>query len=256
MTELEDITADYLKNYKKPFLHTGTSVNPSVKICMALQQKTEQSPWIIENPVVKGKVTTGFYVNTNEGDALALTLKEYNFEAEVADHKLYQAITLPAGHYIFGVKQKAAIEDEGSYIVVAEGNSIPDTENIAEALASAKFSEGEVSFTVAKETTVSVGLLMNTRGNNNLIIENFFIAKKITNDDFTWTDIENVGEEQSVIKVNVRGSEVEFCTESARRVTVYNVYGAVVADEVVDGVLRLSLPRGIYLIEGTKFIVR
>ncbi|MBQ5730132.1 MAG: DUF5013 domain-containing protein, partial [Bacteroidaceae bacterium] len=256
MTELEDITADYLKNYKKPFLHTGTSVNPSVKICMALQQKTEQSPWIIENPVVKGKVTTGFYVNTNEGDALALTLKEYNFEAEVADHKLYQAITLPAGHYIFGVKQKAAIEDEGSYIVVAEGNSIPDTENIAEALASAKFSEGEVSFTVTKETTVSVGLLMNTRGNNNLIIENFFIAKKITNDDFTWTDIENVGEEQSVIKVNVRGSEVEFCTESARRVTVYNVYGAVVADEVVDGVLRLSLPRGIYLIEGTKFIVR
>ena len=97
---------------------------------------------------------------------------------------------------------------------------------------------------------------MNTRGYTNLIIESFYLAKKITNDDFAWSDIENVTEEQSVIKVNVKGSEVEFCTEAARRVTVYNVYGAVVADEVVDGVLRLSLPSGIYLIEGTKFIVR
>lgn len=256
MTELDDFAATYLKNYKKPFLHTGTSVNSSVKICMGLQQNSEQSPWNIENPVVNGNITTGFYVNTNEGDALALTLKEYDFEAEVADHKLYQTITLPAGHYVFGVKQKVAMQDDNSYIVVAEGNTIPDTEDITEALASAKFTEGEVSFTVSKETEVTVGLLMNTRGYTNLIIESFYLAKKITNDDFAWSDIENVTEEQSVIKVNVKGSEVEFCTEAARRVTVYNVYGAVVADEVVDGVLRLSLPRGIYLIEGTKFIVR
>lgn len=254
--ELDDYAADYLKNYQKPFLHSGNSVNSSVKICMQLLQNSEESPWIIENPSVSGKITTGFYVNTNEGNALALTLKDYNFDAELSNHKLYQTITLPAGHYVFGIKQQSSVRDDESFIVVAEGNTIPDTENIAEALSTATLTEGEVAFTLAKETTVSVGLLMNSRGATNLLIERFFLAKKYTNDDFAWAGIDETKANDSLVKVNVREGEVEFCTDAARRVTVYSVYGVVVLDEVVDGSLRVVLPRGVYIIEGTKFIVR
>ena len=256
MSKREDVSADYLTNYKRPFLHTGIPVNSSVKVCMGLLQNSEQSSWVVLNPIVKGNVTTGFYVNTGEGDAMALTLKDYNFEGQVSDHKLYQTITLPAGHYVFGFEQISSVRDDDSYIVVAEGVTIPDTEFIAEALAIAKFSSGEVAFTLGKETTVSVGLLMNTRGSMTLTIDRFFIEKKISNDDFAWSDIESTTDEQAVVQVNVRRGEVELCTQAPRRVVVYSVYGAVVADEVVDGSLRLSLPRGVYLIEGTKFIVR
>lgn len=254
----EDISADYLTNYRMPFLSTGSYVNSSSKACVELLQNSEQSTWVIENPSVSGRTVTGFYVNKDSGDALALTLKELNFDAELADHKLYQTVKLPAGYYVFGFEETTDAVDDYSYIVVAEGAGLPNTENLAtEALASAAFAEGEVMFMLTEETEVSVGLLMNTRGSVNMLFKRFYLEKKESNDDFSWTSIDDTSlSDTSKVTVNVARNYVEISTVVPYRVSIYNVYGVLVYNAVVDGTRRIELPKGIYVIDGTKFVVR
>ena len=259
--EREDITENYLTNYEMPFLHSGKSVNDyEAGRYMEILQNSDNSTWVVENATVNGKVKTGLYVDVKNNSALALTLKDYDFEGSVQNHKLYQTVKLPAGHYVFRVEDISGMNDDESYIVVNEGVGLPDTDDLEKsALASSLLPSKMVEFSVQKaENTVSLGLLMNTRGARTMQIKGFYLEKKNSNDDFVWAGVDEVVSEENpnAVQVNVRRNAVEFVTSAPRRVTVFNVYGAPVYDAVVDGVATLVLPNGIYVIEGNKFMVR
>lgn len=259
--EREDITENYLTNYEMPFLHSGKSVNDyEAGRYMEILQNSDNSTWVVENATVNGKVKTGLYVDVKNNSALALTLKDYDFEGSVQNHKLYQTVKLPAGHYVFRVEDISGMNDDESFIVVNEGVGLPDTDDLEKsALASSLLPSKMVEFSVQKaENTVSLGLLMNTRGARNMQIKGFYLEKKNSNDDFVWAGVDEVVSEENpnAVQVNVRRNAVEFVTSAPRRVTVFNVYGAPVYDAVVDGVATLVLPNGIYVIEGNKFMVR
>ncbi|MFM9709782.1 DUF5013 domain-containing protein, partial [Streptomyces galilaeus] len=83
--------------------------------------------WKIENPTIFRDIITGIHVDTSLGQAMAITMKTDDFEGEVNNHKLYQTITLPAGHYAFGVEGLTDITTEEGFVVVAAGAGLPDT---------------------------------------------------------------------------------------------------------------------------------
>lgn len=254
----EDVTAKYMTNYKAPFLHTDTRVS---KITLAkdyyeLLQDDETSRWKIENAVENNNITTGISVDTGNEDQLALLTKTYQFADRVTDHKLYQTVTLPAGHYVFGVERADEKTDEASYIVVAKGDTLPDTKKLStDAIASADMSGSEVAFTVYADTEVSLGLVFNTRGQLTQRFNRFFIEKKISNDDFTWTGIDGVTDNSAVATFTPRSGGVLISTGRPAKVTISAVSGVSVFSGVVEGSKFVSLPAGIYITAGHKFIV-
>ena len=77
--------------------------------------------------------------------------------------KMYQTITLPAGHYIFsGTHFPEFIQNycgpDMGFIVVAKGESIPDKNQLSTAIAyHDTFDDPSVEFTLDTETKLSVG---------------------------------------------------------------------------------------------------
>ena len=175
-----DITAEHLNNYAKPFVHSGTCVNPALPTrTFALQG------WTIENAVTEGDVTTGAHVDAGKTSCLTVTTKWDNFAAILNDHKVYQTVTLSAGYYTFEAVYDDAYEGQcgESYIVVAEGNTLPVTATLDEALGYATMqpkgnvSTNKVTFILSKETTVSMGLLINISGQSCMNIQRFALKK-------------------------------------------------------------------------------
>lgn len=256
----EDVTASYLTNYQMPFLHSDNMVNSAENgRYMELLQGVSESTWVLQNPTVSGNVVTGWHVDTAEGNVLSLMMKNAGFESSVSNHKLFQTLTLPAGHYVFGIKEQAAVSDYESYVVVSEGAGLPDTDDLLNGcIAWALLSDKEVEFTLTAETEVSLGLLLNTRGECNMQIAAFFLEKKLSNDDFSWVGVECIKENEvrNNVTVNVYSDCVKIATVKPRRVDIYSVTGVLVYGEYVDGEAVVSLPKGMYVIDGCKFFVR
>ena len=105
----------------------------------------------------------------------------------MADHAAYQTITLPAGTYTFTAYYDETYEGEcgNSYLVVANGAGLPTTANIAsQAIASQAMSpksstvkSNSVTFTLSKESTISLGLVINMSGKQCLAIKQFSLER-------------------------------------------------------------------------------
>ena len=256
-----DVTADYLTNYRKPFLASDATVNPSdANRFRALLQGSPQSTWKVENPTVFRDVITGVYVDGKLDNAMALMLKDMDFEAEVTNHKAYQTIMLPAGYYAFGMEGKGTVMERESYFVVAGGEGLPDTDKLsAGALAYAPFSAGEVVFGVDSPTRVSVGMLLNLRGETTLEFHRFYLETLFTNDDFSATGIssELAGSFSSEApSVSIEGRTVHISVPSPRRVSACTLAGLPVFDGWVRDVVSLKLEPGFYVIAGRKIVLR
>ena len=175
-----DITAEHLNNYAKAFAKSNTCVNPNLPTrTFALQG------WTIENAVTEGNVTTGAHVDTGKSSCLTVTTKWDNFAAILNDHKVYQTVTLPAGYYTFEAVYDDSYEGQcgQSYIVAAEGNTLPATAALDEALGytamqpKGSVTTNKVTFILTKETTVSLGLLINISGQSCMTIQRFALKK-------------------------------------------------------------------------------
>lgn len=258
--ERPDVTADYLTNYQMPFLMTDETVNPyDAERYRVLLQDSPQSAWKIENPTIFRDVITGIHVDTSLGQAMAITMKIDDFEGEVNNHKLYQTITLPAGHYAFGVEGLTDIATDEGYVVVAAGVGLPDTENLGkQALAYSELSKKEVVFTVSKPTEISVGLLLNARGEMTMAFRRFYLETLFSNDDFSWTGIASpgVGAEMSRPQIRINGRTVVISCGVPQRVAVYTPSGLPVYSGQVNGSVSVELAPGVYIVAGQKIVIR
>ena len=171
-----DVTAQYLTNYQKAFSSSNTCVNPNLPTrTFALQG------WTIENTIVENGITTGAHVDKGKSSCFTVTTKWDGFSTKLSDHKVYQTVTLPAGFYTFEAQYDNSYEGQcgESFIVAAAGNTLPSTSEVSQSLARSimtpkgSVSSNKITFTLTKETTVSLGLLVNMSGESCMTIQRF-----------------------------------------------------------------------------------
>jgi len=161
-----DISADYLTNYKNPFI-TGTgSVNSNNSSrFLRLAMRTARSRWLDANAVVSGGITTGAHIDTHHGSDITFETQWSGFATPLLDYRLWQYFTLPAGKYKFSVKFSESSEAQESRLVVCNGKvMVSDDKCEEEAIAWCKLVDGSLSFTLSEETLVSVGIIVNLTG--------------------------------------------------------------------------------------------
>ena len=173
----ENVTKDYLANTKTQFRHTTVQMNDTKS-----GRWYELRDWKLENQVKNGKVTTAAcYDGYKNGDFTVAT--GWDGFADLKDHKVYQVVKLPAGLYSLTVTYGQHDQSAGSYLVVAAGNKLPDTENLSTAIASQAM-EGKgnggtntLHFTLDKETEVAIGMVVNMTGQRIFCISDFMLTK-------------------------------------------------------------------------------
>ncbi len=173
----ENVTKDYLANTKTQFRHTTVQMNDTKS-----GRWYELKDWKLENQVKNGKVTTAAcYDGYKNGDFTVAT--GWDGFADLKDHKVYQVVKLPAGLYSLTVTYGQHDQSAGSYLVVAAGNKLPDTENLSTAIASQAM-EGKgnggtntLHFTLDKETEVAIGMVVNMTGQRIFCISDFMLTK-------------------------------------------------------------------------------
>ncbi len=254
-TKREDVSADYLTNYKTPFLHTGEKVSSADQFMYLLEDETT-STWVAENGIFENDAYTGFCVNVEKEDMLVVATKEYDFASMLTDHKLYQTITLPVGHYVFGAEPVEIYTDVENYVVVNAGKGLPNSADLPRtAIAQAPLNDLEVSFSLYEETEVSVGVVSNMRGEAEQHIRRFWLERKKTNDAFETGICTPTVSDDNVRITPVDGGVIVSAAVPAD-VCITNVSGVVVYRSSVSGTRTIALPAGFYIAGGTKFIVR
>lgn len=199
----QDVTAEYLHNYKKPFSYDKSkTVNPANST-----RWYAINDWTLENTVTSGSTISGVHVDLQKNTCFTATSGWDGF-ANLADHKAYQTVTLPAGAYTFSTVYDATYEGQcgSSYLVVAEGEGLPNTSELGEkALGYARMQDKSVApercnsvvFFLSEPKTVSLGLVVNMGGNKLMALESFSLmrgevitldADNVTGYDLTVSD--------------------------------------------------------------------
>lgn len=178
-----DVSAEYLKNYKKSFKYDAkTCVNPN------LSSRTYAiTDWTLENGITNGSITTGAHVDKGKNLCFTVTTGWDNFASTLTDHKAYQTITLPSGSYTFEVAYDGTYEGQcgNSYLVVAQGKGLPNTDDLADgSLAyqlmqpkSGNNSSNCLTFVLTEETEVSLGLVVNMSGQLCMALQSFSLTR-------------------------------------------------------------------------------
>ena len=255
-----DVTADYLTNYAAPFLHTDKGITTEAGMENLVQVLTNdaKSAWVLENPTLKGDtISTTLAVDTKNGDLLTLITKTGEFSPRVYDHKFYQTITLPAGHYIFGFEYADGDIDDESHIVVNKGAGLPNKNQLrSHAYAYTLMSNGELAFDLADETEVSVGLVLNSRGQMKQNFKRFYLERKITNMPGDVTGIELPSADGSnAVDVAAQMGGVSLTAANGANVRIVTASGVSLFNGYVKGTRFVALPKGIYLVNGQKVLV-
>lgn len=260
-TKRKDITTQYLKNVSLPFVASGGSVNPSnMSRFLKLSQNTTTSPWVLENTVTEGSVTTGFHVDTNKAKAMTMTTAWDGFAKSINDHKAYQTIKLPAGYYVFGINSYAEFAADGSYLVAAAGKGLPNTMDLDKAsLGYNSLTEKEMQFGVPAESEVSLGLLINMSGSSCLTLKNLYLEEKIFEEYGTPSSAEQpetslAGLNEDIL-VRVDGRQLTLTTRRNQQVVIADISGTVIFNGTVCGTRQFSLEKGFYLVNGKKIMI-
>lgn len=256
-----DCTDQYLTNYLMPFRSTSKTVNPmNSSRFVELEQGTAQSAWKLENSVSGLRVTTGFHVDKNKASAMTLTTSWDGFAEVIKDHKAYQTVTLPAGYYVLGVEGYQEFAASGSYLVAANGKGLPTTENVSRnSIAYAPLADQEVGFVVSdQDQEVSLGILANMSGKSCLTLKRVYLEKKVFEEYGTpTTDIESseTATAEPRLQIVVHNGSLDITSDVMQRVRVVSVSGLTCFDRDVQGTVRLSLAKGIYIVNGKKVMV-
>ena len=170
-----DISAAYLTNYKNPFITASGTVNPNNSSrFLKLAMRTSRSKWQDANAVVSGSITTGAHIDTSHHNDIQFETQWSGFATSLLDYRLWQAVTLPAGKYHFSVTLGDVDDAQNTRLVVCEGKTmVSDAECEEKALAWCKIMDGSVSFSLAEETDVSLGIIVNLTGQTSFGINAF-----------------------------------------------------------------------------------
>ena len=243
----EDITAKHLKNYTKPFNCTKTCVNPSLPT-----RTFALTGWTLENTITEYGITAGAHVDKGKESCFTVTTGWDTFASKLTDHKAFQTITLPAGCYTFAAEYGSYEGQCGSsYLVVAEGNTLPATGDLAdEALAytamkpkgSATNNTNAVTFVLAEESTISLGLLANMSGSICLTLQRFSLTQEPMTVFGTTEEI---------------FTEITYVTDdTATAAAPKGIYDLTGRQLRQDSCSTEGLAPGIYIIDGRKTIVK
>ena len=239
---MKDITAEYLSNYAKSFTDDYKCVNPNLS-----SRAFGLTKWTLENTITSGSITTGAHVDYGKNRCLTITTGWDSFASTLNDHKVFQTITLPAGFYTFTAEYDATYEGYcgGSYLVVAQGNTLPVTDNLDEAIAYVAMKEksaatsNTLTFTLNQETTVSIGLLVNMSGNICMTLQKFTLTQSQVTTFGTTQEIPDGIEAVTIKAIAPKG--------------IYDLMGRKVRSnsQWTDG-----LAPGVYIIDGRKTVVK
>lgn len=179
----EDVSETYLRNYRAPYTYDpNTPISPFSK-----RRFMKITDWTLENAVEsKNGVITTVHVDREKNDQFTCTTTWDNFYPTLTDHKAYQTIKLPAGMYTFvaNYDEKYEGECENSYLVVAKGKGLPDTNRLSEALNATLMSpksatmSNKLEFLLQEETEVSLGLVINMTNKKCMVIHDFQLLSK------------------------------------------------------------------------------
>jgi len=252
-----DITSTYLRNYKAAFA-TGTGyVNGTSRF------KKLGSPWIQENSVVQGSVTTEFHVDTNKGSNLTITTTWDGFANQVKNLKLYQVVTLPAGAYEL-VSKTGSYESNynPNFLAVAAGRGLPDYGDLAsDALGYARCDKNCV-FILNEPTEVSIGMVSNQSGQKCHTISQFVLYSTEMHElkpgeiyDGIDALQEEVNAEPTLQAFGGLGN-IRIVVEEPQEVVVVALSGAVVWQGSVVKQATIPAHKGLYVVNHQKVIVR
>ena len=230
-----DISAAYLTNYQNPYLKGSGMVNPNNSSrFLRLAMRTTRSRWQDANAIVNGNITTGAHIDTSHHSDIQFETQWSGFATPLLDYRLWQPVTLPAGRYTFSITPGDVDDMQTSRIVACEGATmVSDAECEEKALAWNNLAEGSISFTLAEETEVSLGIIVNLTGQSSFGI-NAFKLEGVTIEPLKPENPDGIeGNEEMRMKNEESGA-------------VYDLSGRKVAGD------RLS--RGIYIKDGRKVI--
>jgi hypothetical protein len=141
-----EVTSVYLKNTKQPF-----AKNPSTDGRWAVP-----TDWDVNAPVLNHNGYGGW--GSDNGTVLVMEGGWAWGASPIINGKMSQTITLPAGTYSFNITVQEGNASK-VFIAAAVGASLPDTDNLGSALASADWKSGPISFTLTHETQVTIGFV-------------------------------------------------------------------------------------------------
>ena len=243
-----DISATYLTNYKNPFITSSGTVNPNNSSrFLRLAMKTSTSKWQDANAVVSGNITTGAHIDTSHHNDIQFETQWSGFATPLLDYRLWQAVTLPAGKYRFSITPGDVDDMQASRLVVCQGNTmVSDAECEEKALAWCKLVDGTVSFTLAEETQVSLGIIVNLTGQSSFGINAFKLEgvsiEPITPEDPTGIHSPTFNDQWSMFNV-----QRSMLNEKG----VYDLSGRMVN---VQCSTFNGLKKGVYIINGKKLV--
>ena len=170
-----DVSADFLTNYKHPFIKGSGTVNPNNRSrFLRLAMNNAKSAWKNANAITKGQIITGAHIDTNHQSDITFETYWNGFATPLLDYRLWQAVKLPAGNYKFSVTFGDGSDAQTSRLVVCQGDTmISDADCESKAIAWSKLTEGTLSFSLDEETEVSLGIIVNLTGQASFNIHAF-----------------------------------------------------------------------------------
>ncbi|MBO7068128.1 MAG: PKD domain-containing protein [Bacteroidaceae bacterium] len=240
-----DISATYLTNYKNPYLTASGTVNSNNSSrFLRLAMKTTKSKWQDANAIISGGITTGAHIDTSHHNDIQFETQWSGFATPLLDYRLWQAVTLPAGRYQFSITPGDVDDMQTSRLVACEGKTmVSDAECEQKALAWSKLAEGTISFSLAEETEVSLGIIVNLTGQSSFGI-NAFKLEGVTIEPLTPTEPDGIMEVKS-----------EGVKKEKSATAIYDLSGRLVG----NGKWRMEngqLKPGIYIIGGEKVVIK
>lgn len=260
--KLEDVTAQYLTNYKAPFAYVGSAIftDPIFGYKSYVPEtETENSAWVMEN-VAEHSVPTGFHVTDGYNYNLVVEAGR-GFATEIPNLKLYHLVDLPAGFYQFAVNFGPYYKFLTSYLVVNKGEGLPDAENLSDALVFEDIANQKVSFQLSEPTTVSLGVLVDWRDPSNwgggTISE--FILSEIPYDEMEangeTTGVANLKPQTDDVTVRAVRGGLYLSSDEPQMVQIYTMGGVRVFADKVVGTRPVPLKSGIYIVNKMKVFV-
>ena len=192
----KDITADYLTNYKAPFLHTDERVNTTIYVSRhyQLETGTATSGWVLENTITEGDVTTGAYVDSYFNYSLSVITGSLGFASSISDQRTYQTIHLPAGLYRIEITENSkAFSPTGSYIVVTAADTLAGNDDLEKTLAYTQLNDKTLEFLVREDSDVSLGFIFNLNSSLSVAIEEIKLIQ-IPYEFYDFSDVTGIDE--------------------------------------------------------------
>lgn len=253
----EDVTASYLTNNKAAFAHTDTDVNTSHTLqYYALETGTANSTWQGD---IASSDNEGVAVDTKNDGQLTFTTTWLGFPQDGVDKTLFQTVTLPAGIYRFCAKSSTTDNTDDCMLVATLGDKLATIKEISSTLACGSLNGGSIEFTLPHETEVSLGVLYNLPAYSSSVISEFSLARLgcaiIAADNGELSGIGGNTSDSDRVKVSSHKGGIDIYGQG-EKVSVYTVDGRLVQSYRAEGVVKIVLPAGIYIVNGVKVIVK